>query len=52
MQQERYRVGAGTILELLTSQENLTQAEVSRIQTIFNYVLARAQLEALVGRAL
>lgn len=52
VQQERYRVGAGTILELLTSQENLTQAEVNRIQTIFNYVLARAELEALVGRAL
>jgi outer membrane protein TolC len=52
VQQERYRVGAGTILELLTSQENLTQAEVSLVQTLFNYVLARAQLEALVGRAL
>ena len=26
VQQERYRVGAGTILDLLTSQANLTQA--------------------------
>ncbi len=52
VQQERYRVGAGTILELLTSQANLTQAEVSLIQTMFNYFLARARLEALVGRSL
>jgi len=52
VQQERYRVGAGTILDLLTSQESLTQAEVSLVQALFDYLLARAQLEALVGRAL
>lgn len=52
VQQERYRVGAGTILDLLTSQESLTQAEVSLVQALFDYLLARAQLEALVGRTL
>jgi outer membrane protein TolC len=52
VQQERYRVGAATILELLTSQENLTTAEADVVQRRFNYLNARAQLEALIGRAL
>jgi outer membrane protein len=52
VQQERYRVGVATILDLLTSQASLTQAEVSLVQARFDYLLARAQLEALVGRSL
>jgi len=52
VQQERYRVGAATILDLLTSQANLTQAQVSLVQSRFNFVIARATLEALVGREL
>jgi len=52
VQQERYRVGAATILDLLTSQAALAQAEVDLVQGRFNYLIARAQLEALVGRAL
>ena len=52
VQSERYRVGASTILDLLTSQAALTGAEVSLVQTRFNYLIARARLEALVGRAL
>jgi outer membrane protein len=50
--QERYRVGAATILDLLTSQASLTQAEVSLVQARYDYLIARAQLEALVGHAL
>lgn len=52
VQQERYRVGAGTILDLLTSQSALTQAQTNLVQTRFNYLIARAQLEALVGHSL
>jgi outer membrane protein TolC len=52
VQQERYRVGAATILDLLTSQAALTTAEVNVVQVRFNYLIARAQLEALVGRTL
>ena len=52
VQQERYRVGAGTILDLLTSEANLTQAKTALVQARFNYNIARAQLEALVGRTL
>jgi outer membrane protein len=52
VQNERYRVGAATILDLLTSQTALTQAEVNVVQTRFNYLIARAQVEAVVGRQL
>jgi outer membrane protein TolC len=52
VQQERYRVGAGTILDLVTSQANLTQAQTNLVQARFNYLIARAQVEALVGRSL
>ncbi len=52
VQQERYRVGAGTILDLLTSQASLTQAQTTLVQARFNYLIARARLEALMGRPL
>jgi outer membrane protein TolC len=52
VQNERYRVGAATILDLLTSQAALTEAEVNVIQTRFDYLIARSQLEATVGRTL
>lgn len=52
VQQERYRVGLGTIVDLLTSQEALGQAEVDVVNARFDYLRARAQLEALVGHRL
>jgi len=52
VQQERYRLGAATLLDLLTAQANLTQAQVSEVQARYNYLIARAQLEALVGHPL
>jgi outer membrane protein len=50
VQAERYRMGAATTLDLLTSQSSLTQAQVSLIQARFTYLIARAGLEALIGR--
>ena len=50
--QERYRLGAGTLLDLLTAQANLTQAQVNQVQARYNYLIARAQVEALVGHPL
>lgn len=52
VQQERYRVGASTIVDVLTSQEALNQAEVDVVNARFDYLRARAQLEALIGRKL
>jgi len=45
-------VGAGTQLDEITAEANLTQAEVNQVQARYNYLIARAQLEALVGHAL
>lgn len=50
--QERYRLGAATIVDVLTSQEALSQAEVDAVSARFNYLRAKAQIEALVGRSL
>lgn len=52
VQQERYRLGVSTILEQVTSQENLVSAETSLIAAQYDYQLALAELEALVGREL
>lgn len=52
VQQERYRLGAATILDLLTTQEALTQAEVDAVNARFDYLRARAAIEALIGRPL
>lgn len=50
--EQRYRLGVGTIFELLQAQEQLTQAQVNAITARFAYLRARAQLEALLGRTL
>jgi outer membrane protein TolC len=52
VQQERYRLGASTIVDVLTSQEALNQAEVDVVNARFDYLRAKAQLEALIGRML
>ena len=49
VQQERYSMGVSTILDVLTSQSGLNAARVLLIQARFNYRVAKAQLEALVG---
>lgn len=52
VQQERYRLGVATIVDVLTSQEALNQAEVDVVSARFDYLRAKAQLEALIGRNL
>ena len=52
VQQERYRLGASTIVDVLTSQEALNQAEVDVVIARFDYLRAKAQVEALIGRNL
>jgi len=50
--QERYRLGAATIVDVLTSQITLDQADVDLIRARLDFLVARAQLEALLGRSL
>lgn len=52
VQQERYRLGVSTILDQVASQLNLVQAEIDLIAARYDYQIARAELEALVGRSL
>jgi outer membrane protein len=50
--QERYRLGVATIVDVLTSQEALTQAQVDEVSARYAYLTAKAQIEALIGRDL
>lgn len=52
VQQRRYELGASTLLEVLTSQSQLDQARTALIRARFDYRVAKAQLEALIGRDL
>jgi len=52
VQQQRYNIGASVLLDLITSQAALAQAEQALIQARYDYRIARAQLEALIGRDL
>jgi len=47
--QERYRVGAGTLLETLDAEVALTRAKAQWVSTIYDAKIARAQLEAAMG---
>ena len=52
VQEERYRLGMSTILDRITSQVNLMDAENNEVAARYDYEIARAQLEALIGRQL
>jgi outer membrane protein len=52
VQTERYRLGSATIVELGTAQDALTRAEEEFVNARFDYVRARAQIEAILGRPL
>lgn len=52
VQRQRYAVGNSTILDVLTSQAQLDQARHDLIRARYDQRIAKAQLEALVGRNL
>ena len=52
VQQQRYALGASTLLDLLTSQTTLNQAQQALIQARLDGRVARAQLASLLGRDL
>ena len=49
---ERYRLGVATALDVVTSQIALDQARVNLVGSRYDYVTARAELEAVLGREL
>lgn len=46
----RYEVGNGTVLELNQSQTALTQAELTFSQSIYDYLVSKADLDYTLGR--
>lgn len=47
---KRYEVGKGTVLELNTSQVQLTEAELTYTQSIYDYLVSKADLDLVLGR--
>jgi outer membrane protein len=47
--QEKYQVGSGTLLDLLFAQNNFTNAQVTKINAVYQYLNAKSQLELAIG---
>jgi outer membrane protein TolC len=52
VQLDRYRLHEATIVDVLTSQNALIQAQSGLIQARYDYRVARAQIESVIGRRL
>lgn len=48
--QKRYDTGAGTLLEMNDSQLALTQAQLNFNQSIYDYMVAKSELEKVLGQ--
>lgn len=48
--EKRYDVGKGTVLELNSSQVSLTQAQLTYNQSIYDYLVAKADLDLVLGK--
>ena len=48
--QERFRVGAGTTLDVITAQVNLASARAEEVQAICDFLIAEAQIRRATGR--
>ena len=47
---KRYEVGRGTILELNQSETALTQAQLTYVQSVYNYLINKADFDYTLGR--
>ena len=52
VQQERYRVGAATIVDVQTAEASVASAASDLVRARLDFLVARAQIEALIGRTL
>lgn len=52
VEQARYRNGVATVLDLAVAEQDLATAEAGLVNARYDYQLARASLETLVGRDL
>ncbi len=49
MANERYKVGAGTITDLLDAETNLAEAQAAQVRSDFDFRVARAELKRSLG---
>ena len=47
---KRYEIGSGTLVEVDNSQLALTQAELSRNQSVYNFLTSKVALDKVLGR--
>ncbi|MGA9406104.1 MAG: TolC family protein [Bacteroidota bacterium] len=47
--EERYNLGAGTLVDLLTADAGLVNAEAGKINAAFNYIMSKMNLDLAVG---
>lgn len=48
--QEKYNLGAATILDLLNAQESLTRAQTDKVNALYDHYIAVARLQNAMGR--
>ena len=49
LNKEKYRLGAGTILDLINAHVSNTEAQSNRIQALYDYKYAIARLQKAMG---